>query len=58
LDIIWRTRLIDPNHGKPVIVGEFEAATRLGDILIWITGEAELDTVRLTDDVRSTSTTT
>lgn len=48
--IVWHTRPIDPNHGKAVVVSEFEAATWLGDILIWITGEAELETVRLTDD--------
>jgi hypothetical protein len=46
LDIVWHTRPIDPNHGKPVVVSELEAATWVGDILIWSTGEAELETVR------------
>lgn len=35
---------------KPVVISEFESVTWLGDILIWITGETELETVRLTDD--------
>lgn len=50
LGILWNTRPIDPNHGKAVIVSEFQAADWLGDISIWTTGEAELETVRLTDD--------
>ncbi len=50
LGLVWRTRPIDPNHDKPVVVGEFESATWIGDILVWITGEAELETVRLIDD--------
>jgi hypothetical protein len=50
LGVVWHTRSIDPNHGKPVVISEFEAATWLGDILVWITGEAELETVRLRDD--------
>jgi hypothetical protein len=50
LRISWSIRPIDPNHGKAVIVSEFQAADWLGDISIWTTGEAELETVRLTDD--------
>jgi hypothetical protein len=50
LGIVWRVRLVDPNHGKPAIVSEFECHAWLGTVTIWSTGEAELETVRLTDD--------
>lgn len=50
LDLVWHMRPVAPNHGKAVVLCELEAPTWLGDILVWITGEAELETVRLTDD--------
>jgi hypothetical protein len=50
LGLEWRTRPVAPNHGKPVVVTEFESMTWTGDILIWSSGEAELDAVRLADD--------
>nr|BFE71969.1 hypothetical protein GCM10020092_052700 [Actinoplanes digitatis] len=50
LGLEWRIRPVAPNHGKPVVVSEFESATWLGSVLIWISGEAELDAVRVSDD--------
>jgi hypothetical protein len=50
LDVVWRVHPINPNHGKSTIISEFESETWLGNILIWISGEAELETIRLTDD--------
>ncbi|MEU4235869.1 hypothetical protein [Actinoplanes sp. NPDC026619] len=50
LGLEWRIRPVDPNHDKPVVASEFESATWLGSVLVWISGEAELDAVRLADD--------
>lgn len=50
LGIVFRTRSILPNHGKPVVGSECASATWLAEIMIWCTGEAELATVRLSDD--------
>jgi hypothetical protein len=50
LGFTWRTRPILPNYGKPVVGSEFESATWIAEIMIWSTGEAELATVRLTDE--------
>lgn len=50
LGLVWHTRPVDPNHGKPVVVSAFESAMWLGDIMIWSTGEAELEAVRLADE--------
>lgn len=41
---------IHPNHGKPVVRVELESAAWLVQIMIWHSGEAELETIRLTDD--------
>lgn len=49
LGLEWRIRPVAPNHGKPVAVSEFESLTWLGNVLIWISGEAELDAVRVSD---------
>lgn len=46
----WQIGPVAPNHGKPVVVSEFESATWLGGLLIWISGEAELDAIRVSDD--------
>lgn len=40
---------ISPNYGKPIVAGVFESATWAGEFSIWITGEAELITIRLAD---------
>lgn len=50
LGVGWEIQPVLPNHGKPVVKAEFESPTWLGDIMVWITGEAELATVRLADD--------
>lgn len=50
LGLEWRIRPVAPNYGKPVVVSEFESADWLGGLLIWISGEAELDAVRVSDD--------
>ena len=50
LGLEWRIRPVAPNHGKPVVVSEFESVTWLGNVLIWVSGEAELDAVRVADD--------
>jgi hypothetical protein len=50
LGLSWRLHPVEPNHGKAIVIGKFESEAWLGDILIWITGEAELETIRLADD--------
>jgi hypothetical protein len=49
LGVVWRLEPISPNYGKPVVRGVFESVTWVGDVTVWITGEAELVTVRLAD---------
>jgi hypothetical protein len=48
--IAWRLRPTASEYEKSVIISEFESDDWLGDIMIWVTGEAELQTVRLRDD--------
>ncbi|MEV4350151.1 hypothetical protein AB0J83_37315 [Actinoplanes sp. NPDC049596] len=50
LGVGWRVRPVTPNHGKPMVAGEFESATWTGHLLVWVSGEAELDAVRLDDE--------
>jgi hypothetical protein len=50
MDLFPRAFPIHPNHGKPVVRVELESAVWLVQIMIWNSGEAELDTIRLTDD--------
>ena len=50
LEMRWHMRPIHPNYGKPVVSVEFESSAWLAEIMIWVTGEAELETVRLADD--------
>ncbi|MFC3994075.1 hypothetical protein [Actinoplanes siamensis] len=50
LGLEWEIRPVAPNHGKPVVVSGFESAAWLGSLLIWISGEAELDAVRVADN--------
>lgn len=42
-------RSVSPNYGKPVVADVFESARWIGDITVWITGEAELLTVQVAD---------
>jgi hypothetical protein len=50
LGLRQRLRPVHPNHGKAVTGVEFESAEWLVEVTIWDSGEADLDTVRLTDD--------
>jgi hypothetical protein len=50
LGVEWAVEPVAPNHGKPVVVARFESVSWLGDVMIWITGEAELSTARLADN--------
>ncbi len=50
LGMAWHTRPIEPNHGKPIVISEFESPPWLAAITIWSTGEAELETVRVADE--------
>jgi hypothetical protein len=45
-----RVRPVHPNHGKPVTGVEFESSIWLVDVTIWSSGEADVSTVRQTDD--------
>jgi hypothetical protein len=50
LGLHQRALPVHPNHGKPVTSVEFESAVWLVEVTIWGSGEADLSTVRLTDD--------
>ena len=50
LGLAWTIGPVRPNGDKPVVKAEFESAGLVGDLLIWVSGEAELSTIRLTDD--------
>jgi hypothetical protein len=50
LDLSPRMFPIHPNYGKPVVRVQLESAAWLIEIMIWNSGEAELETIRLTDD--------
>lgn len=50
LEVRWHARPIQPNHGKPVVGVEFESSAWLVEVMIWVTGETELTTVRLSDN--------
>src|SRR5690348_4765493 len=49
LGLACDTRPISPNHGKPVVITDFRSATWMAEILVWDTGDAELETIRLAD---------
>jgi hypothetical protein len=49
LGVAWQLKPISPNYGKPVVSGTFESPAWIGDMTVWITGEAELGTIRLGD---------
>jgi hypothetical protein len=50
LEMRWHSGPIQPNHGKPVVRVDFESPAWLAEVMIWVTGEAELATIRLTDE--------
>jgi hypothetical protein len=39
---MWNVKPIAPNHGKALVVSEFESTAWLGDLAVWVTGEADL----------------
>jgi hypothetical protein len=45
----WQLKPVSTNFGKPVVSGVFESTRWIGEMTVWITGEAELVTVRLAD---------
>jgi len=47
--VAWQLKPVMPNHGKSVVAGTFESVTWLAEMTVWITGEAELVTVRTRD---------
>jgi hypothetical protein len=50
LEMSRRAFPIQPNHGKPAVWVELESTAWSVQIMIWSSGEAELQTIRLTDD--------
>ncbi|MFG1611063.1 hypothetical protein [Actinoplanes sp. NPDC049265] len=50
LELRQNVRPVHPNHGKPVTGVEFESSIWLVEVTIWSSGEADVSTVRLTDD--------
>ncbi len=50
LELRQHVRPVDPNHGKPVTSVEFESSSWLVEVTVWSSGEADVSTVRLTDD--------
>jgi hypothetical protein len=50
LEMRWHVRPIQPNYGKPVVRIDFDSPAWLAEVMIWVTGESELATVRLSDD--------
>jgi hypothetical protein len=41
---------VTDHHGTSTVRSQFESTTWIVEVMIWDTGEAELSTVRLTDD--------
>ncbi len=51
LGVRWTVGPVDPNHGKAVVVASFESSEWLGQLTVWVTGEAELDADQLARDL-------
>ena len=49
LEVVWHAGPVQPNYGKAVAVASFESSAWAGELLVWETGEAELETLRLAD---------
>lgn len=49
LDLAWSLRPVYPNHGKAMTGASFENGDWVAELLIWESGELELETVRLGD---------
>lgn len=50
LGVRWTTGPADSNYGKAVVVSSFESSEWLGQLTMWITGEAEFDADQLPHD--------
>ena len=50
LNMDWIVRPVVANYGKPVVRAEFESESWIGDVMIWISGDAELVTIRFPDN--------
>lgn len=46
LDLVWATGPIHPNYGKAVTSADFDGNGWLAQIMIWETGECELETIQ------------
>lgn len=46
LGLVWTTGPIHPKYGKAVTSADFEGAGWLAQIIIWDTGETELETIQ------------
>lgn len=46
LGLAWTIRPIHPNYGKAMTSADFEGAGWLAQILIWETGETDLETIQ------------
>jgi hypothetical protein len=49
LGVAWDVGPIHTNYGKPATAAAFESADVQGEILLWTTGESELESIRLSD---------
>ncbi|MCU1668894.1 MAG: hypothetical protein JWP40_1821 [Blastococcus sp.] len=49
LGLAWAVGPIHPNYGKALTSATFESVGLFAEISVWETGEAELESVRLTD---------
>lgn len=45
LSLSWTERDISPNYGKTMTSASFEGEHWIGEILVWETGETELQTI-------------
>jgi hypothetical protein len=45
----WSVKPISPNYGKPVTLVEFETGAWLAGVIVWETGELDLDAGRKSD---------
>lgn len=52
LSLSWTERGISPNYGKAMTSASFECEQWIGEILVWETGETELQTIRISEDLR------
>ncbi|TIC82589.1 hypothetical protein [Nocardioides sp. GY 10127] len=46
---VWTVKPIDPNHGKALTLAEFDSDSWLASVILWETGELDLDAGRKVD---------